>query len=168
MTSHATPITNRITPIVWIEMPAIVAVTASHRISPTAMSAMGGPTSAMGSSLSLLSPCVSRASRPLKPGLDACPMQSVVDSGALEPLRDGLRRVPVVLRARGHPQHVVGLLVDLVAPVREVDGHRGRHLQSGRVLLRVERAGGLGHPLLDRVHDAADGPVGVLEAPLEL
>ncbi len=48
--------------------------------------------------------------------------------------------------------------------MREVDGDGGRDLQAGRVLLRVQRAGRLGHPLLDRLQDPADGPVGVLEA----
>src|SRR5215208_3929285 len=163
MTSHTTPMMNRISPIVWIEIPAMVADTASHRISPTAMSAMGGPISAIACSLSLLSPCVSRGSAAAKPAGDA----SVLDPGALEPLRDVRGRLSVVLRARGHPQHVVGRLLDLVAPVAEVDGHRGRHLQPGRLLLGIDRAGGLGHPLLERVEDPADGPVGVLEAPAE-
>src|SRR5215213_4007046 len=47
MTSQITPTTARITPIVWMEMPASVASTASHRTRPMAMSAMGGPVSIM-------------------------------------------------------------------------------------------------------------------------
>src|SRR5690349_13544507 len=39
--------TKRITPIVWIEMPATVAVTASQRTRPMAMRPIGGPMSTM-------------------------------------------------------------------------------------------------------------------------
>src|SRR4051794_33890946 len=47
MTSQTTPTIVRISPIVWTEMPPMVAVTASHSTSPIAMSPSGGPMSAI-------------------------------------------------------------------------------------------------------------------------
>src|SRR5215204_5507327 len=167
MTSQATPIRNRIRPMVWIEMPAMVAVTASHRTSPTAISAMGGPTSAMGVLLVVVSPAYPWSSaRANRAGRTSEPLE--LDPGRFEPVGHVRGGMSVELRAGGHPEHVDRVLVDLVAAMGEVDGDRGGHLQAGRVLLGIERAGGLGHPLLDRVDDAADGPVGVLEAQHQL
>src|SRR3712207_4744760 len=111
----------RIRPIVWIEMAPSDAFTASQRTSPTAISAMGGPVSAMGRSLSVVSPACPRAPRRVKRALDACRSASVLDPGLVEPVGHVGRRVAVELRTGGQAQDVHRVVVDLVAPVGEVD-----------------------------------------------
>src|SRR5688572_22337065 len=45
----------------------------------------------------------------------------------VEPGAHMVRRAAVELGARGHPQQVAGILVDLVAPEGQVGGHGDRH-----------------------------------------
>src|SRR5688572_15321820 len=115
--------TNRIRPIVWIEIPPMVAFTASQRMSPKAMRAMGGPASTM-----VASPCVGvgpriphRRAGETAPGRTSDPAGLVLQADLVEPVRDVGGRAAVELRANREPQDVVRVVGDLVAAVREVD-----------------------------------------------